>query len=351
MNARIPAILLPLVLLVCGSSLHAQCNPDAEGSCLEPHEGAGCLTTECCDVVCEVDGFCCSNSWDEQCVETATDLCDGLACPGFQPCGELYPEPGCDDQTCCRLVCDHDWFCCYIEWDQQCVAIQDAICGVAPCELTVPPGTPEEGEPCYQRLNDGCNLLERSFAELGCGDSVLGTTTTDGPRDTDWYRIDLVVPTTVTWRVRSEFPAQLVVVSGPCEGPMTAVRLEEDANCGETTIEQFLEPGTHALIVSAGLVNNSIRGGITCDQEDPRNPPDPEDPPVEPSFFGLRYLVDVTCVSSGLPGDLNGDGRVNGEDLLEVLAWWGTANALGDLDQSGLVDGADVLIILGAWTG
>ena len=345
-------ILLSMALMLPASlPVFAQCNEGAEGSCYEQHEGSGCLTTECCDVVCEVDPFCCTESWDEQCVVSATDLCEGLACPGAQSCGKASPDPGCDDQVCCRLVCDHDWFCCYIEWDQQCIEIQNAICDRVPCELVIPDGTPEEGEPCYQRMNDGCNLAEPAYAALRCGDSMVGTTTTDGPRDSDWYQIELLVPTVVTWRVQSEFPAQLVVVSGPCVGPMEAVRLEEAMDCGEITIEQPLEPGIHALVIAPGLVNNALRGGITCDLEDPKDPPDPDDPPVEPSFFGLRYLVSVTCDADGLPGDLDGDGRVNGEELLIVLAWWGTSNPLGDVDGDGMVDGADVLVVLGAWTG
>ncbi len=51
------------------------------------------------------------------------------------------------------------------------------------------------------------------------------------------------------------------------------------------------------------------------------------------------------------PPDLNGDGLVNGADLSEVLAMWGSTcvDCPADLDGSGTVDGADLTIVLGSW--
>ena len=61
------------------------------------------------------------------------------------------------------------------------------------------------------------------------------------------------------------------------------------------------------------------------------------------SFFGLP---DVPC-----PGDLNGDGLVNGVDLGVVLASWGSCKkgCDADLDGDGDVDGADLAIVLSGW--
>ena len=334
--------------LSLAGSLRAQCAEGAPGSCFEPHETAGCWTTECCDAVCDADVYCCDVSWDQYCVDYALEFCDGLACPAFQPCGETSPEPGCDDRICCRLVCDHDWFCCYVEWDELCVALQSSICGVEPCALEIPEGTPDEAEPCYERVNDGCNGIDRVFAPLGCGESVTGTVTTDGPRDTDWYAIELAETTTVTWRIRAEFPAQAVLVTGPCEGPLEALRLVETGDCGELLLEETLPPGAHRLVIAPGLEAMPVRGGIHCDLEDPEDPPEE---PLEPSWFGLRYLITVECGATGPVGDLDGDGRVDGADLLIVLSRWDTDDPVADLDGSGTVDGADILQVLGAWTG
>jgi hypothetical protein len=70
-------------------------------------------------------------------------------------------------------------------------------------------------------------------------------------------------------------------------------------------------------------------------------------------------VVDATIVSgSGInwggpvgppvPGDLNGDGTVNGADLGLLLAAWGTPD--GDLDGDGDTDGADLGILLSNWS-
>ncbi len=48
-------------------------------------------------------------------------------------------------------------------------------------------------------------------------------------------------------------------------------------------------------------------------------------------------------------GDVDGDGTVNGTDLILLLGSWGTDNAAADFDGSGTVDGTDLIILLGAW--
>ncbi len=60
-----------------------------------------------------------------------------------------------------------------------------------------------------------------------------------------------------------------------------------------------------------------------------------------------------TCGSSNSP-DLNGDGAVNGLDLLVVLAAWGpcgTTACQADLNDDGQVNGNDLVVVLAAWTG
>ena len=56
-------------------------------------------------------------------------------------------------------------------------------------------------------------------------------------------------------------------------------------------------------------------------------------------------------IAGALPGDLNGDGHVNGADLGILLGAWGTTDAVANIDGAGVVDGGDLGLLLGAWTG
>lgn len=58
-------------------------------------------------------------------------------------------------------------------------------------------------------------------------------------------------------------------------------------------------------------------------------------------------LGDIPC-----PGDINGDGIVDGTDLSLVLGYWGrcsTEDCPPDLNNDGVVDGADLSVLLGGW--
>lgn len=53
---------------VCGSG----------GACDEIHFSPGCSDAECCVNVCAADPYCCTDSWDLICVQTAGNLCGGV---------------------------------------------------------------------------------------------------------------------------------------------------------------------------------------------------------------------------------------------------------------------------------
>lgn len=63
------------------------------------------------------------------------------------------------------------------------------------------------------------------------------------------------------------------------------------------------------------------------------------------SFSG-NFFVERACM-----GDTNGDGTVNFDDLLNVLATWGTDGTPvgGDVNEDGIVDFDDLLSVLGVW--
>lgn len=63
----------------------------------------------------------------------------------------------------------------------------------------------------------------------------------------------------------------------------------------------------------------------------------------------VSWLI-PSFVAPALPGDTNGDGRVDGVDLAAVLSAWGLSVPSADFDQNGIVDGADLAAVLGNWT-
>ena len=348
MTRRPGSLLVFLSLLSASSVAHAQCNPDASGPCDEVHPEPGCVVTECCDAVCDSDPLCCDFEWDSLCIDAADSFCDGLACPGSQPCTDPSDVPGCSDQACCRLTCDHDWYCCYVEWDSYCIDLSRALCDRRSCILSVPPTALLEEEPCDERLNDGCNLLDPAYQEISCGDLVLGATTTSIPRDTDWYRLSLQRTTVLRVALESEFPAQVVVLTGPCTGPIEVHAILESVLCSgvnETILE--LPPGDWSLVVAPGREEISLRSGLQCPLDELEVDEEPE-----PVYFGSRYLLELQCSPDPCQAtaDLNRDGLVNGADLTLLLSSWGEV-ASADLDCDGVVNGADLTLLLSQWNG
>ncbi len=51
------------------------------------------------------------------------------------------------------------------------------------------------------------------------------------------------------------------------------------------------------------------------------------------------------------PGDIDGDGAVNGSDLAILLGDWGPGKSPADLNGDGKVDATDLALVLGSWTG
>jgi formylglycine-generating enzyme required for sulfatase activity len=80
---------------------------------------------------------------------------------------------------------------------------------------------------------------------------------------------------------------------------------------------------------------------------------------MQPSLQRLIVLVSVLALSCGVvhraaaqcPGDVTGNGAVDGVDLAGVLSAWGTQGGElgGDVNGDGIVAGADLAFVLGAW--
>jgi hypothetical protein len=151
----------------CTNPLANNYNPSAvydDGSCeYEPficceaiEGGFACPFSDCEADVCAVDAFCCDNSWDGICAETAivtpscncSPGCTHPAATNYNP-EAVYDDGSCDfaPNVCCEflgfdlcpisecasIVCENDAFCCNESWDSFCVAaaleIDECNCG------------------------------------------------------------------------------------------------------------------------------------------------------------------------------------------------------------------------------
>lgn len=325
------------------------CGPGGPGGrCDEPRTTPGCFTTPCCEAVCAVIADCCEVAWDQACVDLAADECDGLVCPSEGACDAVHDFPGCADPDCCARITPLDGYCFDALWDQACVDRVLELCGLPPCTVTVPAGAIDEGEPCYERRNDGASRAGEHEV-IACGEAYSGTCTTGAPRDTDWYSLGAGGPRRVRVTVDAEFPAEVHLVRGEFAGPLSVPETHFGGRCEPIVIDRCIDGGPWYAVVTLGQGAGPIRSGQECTEIDPDNPPPPDDPPV-PGFDGVRYWILHECLSCAVFGDLDGDGRVSGSDLGLLLGMWGGPGA-ADLDGDGRVSGSDLGLLLGAWTG
>lgn len=358
MNVRLlhPAAWMLAAACVPAAPLSAQC--PSPGDCRKPHEGVGCEMPECCGIVCKANPLCCEVAWDQSCADAAIELCEGIECPSEGECTVAHPSPGCADFECCALVTDLDGWCSFASWDEVCAREAAAVCGVTPCEIRIPADAIDENEPCYERLNDGCGVtFSKGRIAPVCGVPIQGRAVGGGPRDMEWFALDGPSRHRVGVTVATEFPAELQLVLGDCEGPNETRWLIGLEPCAGTQHFSFLvDAGFASLTLATGNSDRAIRSGLDCPEFDPDFPPGPDDPPPV-QLFGLRWTATLGCLRLG---DVDGDGGVNAADLAALLVAWGPVDrgsaidprrADADLNGDWTVDAADIAQLLVDWGG
>ncbi|MAJ46347.1 MAG: hypothetical protein CBC35_03415 [Planctomycetes bacterium TMED75] len=63
----------------------------------------------------------------------------------------------------------------------------------------------------------------------------------------------------------------------------------------------------------------------------------------------VENALDSMYENPGCLGDFDGNGAVDGGDLTQILASWGTNDPQADLSEDGVVAGEDLTILLGRW--
>lgn len=71
----------------CHGATPDRCNaPLIGGGCFDPHPFGGCSDGTCCNLVCDMEPFCCVTEWDDMCANIASEIClidDGGVTPDF----------------------------------------------------------------------------------------------------------------------------------------------------------------------------------------------------------------------------------------------------------------------------
>jgi hypothetical protein len=150
--------------------------------------------------------------------------------------------------------------------------------------------------------------------------------------------------------LHADFPAQLVLAVGPCDGPLDTIVEALVPPGGSAVIDRVMEQGDYRLTIGPAVATRTLRNGQPCLEVEPgTDPPDP--PPVPGYFHGVWWLQP----DLGEPiefGDLDRNGRVEFGDVSLALLEFGPCNACeADLDQSGVVDFGDVALILLSFGG
>lgn len=117
-----------LAVILCGNTCAGSCPSD--GACCESHSGGGCDDALCCDLVCTHTPSCCEAVWSTTCANLANQICDVCdeeppvsVCPPEAVgdcCTSPLAGPGCEIPNCCEIICDLDAFCCDDHWDVSC---------------------------------------------------------------------------------------------------------------------------------------------------------------------------------------------------------------------------------------
>ena len=204
-----------------------------------------------------------------------------------------------------------------------------------------PDGATQEGEPnCglgddglpNDFINGGCNSAEPVFSPIADSETVCGVTASNpdtGARDTDWYEFEITETRIVTWVVTAEFRTLIGIVDNggiaDCTDVTCFVTSTETAPCQDNYVSALLGPGTWWAYVAPFFQDEG-----DCE---------------------FSYTATLLTVR---PADLNGDGVVDGHDVLILLAFWGPcpeppAACSPDLDYNGVVGASDLLLLLADW--
>lgn len=337
--------------------------------------------------------------------------CPKLGCgtPGTSPCGEAQPNPFCSDTACCGTVCKVDPACCAVAWDDQCVQAAINLCfgsgkaGVVFTYADTSPATLGSGHAATIRNSgivgptNGTNFFNiqgannGNFANWGAvrwdlsemyafldgeaaaggysewiidavslslTQSLAGFSAAGGV--SAFYAADDATPInpSVAANTLGGSGAAYAGQLGPVE-PVANWTFTFVSGTGGTNAQV----DTYPLSSADALADLNDRDDLfltlvfTADDATSatyRGQNSPFTNSAGLSFNAPFLRVEYTLVKGGsCPGDINGDGVVNGADLGLLLQSWGPCPPKqacpADFNGDGFVNGADLGVLLQAW--
>ncbi|MFM7133712.1 MAG: dockerin type I repeat-containing protein, partial [Planctomycetota bacterium] len=171
-------------------------------------------------------------------------------------------------------------------------------------------------------LQAGPNLV----SNFGAGGAMLFPCGAGTLHNDVWYTYTATTSgdTTVSTCNTANFDTMIGVYTGSCATGLSLVACNDDtAFCGLTSRVTFS--------AQCGTVYRIALGGYST------------------TAAGSGTLTVTPGSTSCCPGDLNGDGTRNAQDLAALLGAWGSSNPAADLNSDGIVNAQDLAALLGGW--
>lgn len=186
-----------------------------------------------------------------------------LPCPAQYIVDVSFDQP-CPTGACCfpfpASTCVDGWTESTCATEGGVFAGADTTCADDPCFACQPGDTLEGEPPCHDgyidTYNGGCNSQPPVFQPIACGETICGAggTFDDGwTRDTDWYQVQILEPTILTWHIEeAEFNLMGYVIDGTygcgAYGIIAGVYVPAG---GSGSVGVAVEPGVYWLWIGA----------------------------------------------------------------------------------------------------
>lgn len=245
---------------------------------------------------------------------------------------------GCADDDVSACVCAIDPYCCLAAWDELCVIIVEAggcgDCGICVDQLSASfDGAESRVAPCDAQpvlfiACDGPAVFETAGSCAARGDWALRLGSAVEPAAVVLRCIDLGPATDASLQFQWSRDA-----GGT--GPF----VDASGDAGATFVELWAAPRGDDPACRDGCVDLGPAAGL---------------PFVLLRLSGAGVLIDdigLNTVSGcpDCPGDVDGSGETDAEDLLAVINAWSTADPAADVNDDATVDVDDLLAVINGW--